>query len=303
MIDLPISMCAHLSGRRSARAEKARQAAGEARTVTQAFRHALDPTVRRQRLLARAAGTARHAFNWGLASACWTPAGQCRTRHRSGAGTRKSGRQLLRRRARNGSGHGGSGVKGMEPTEDAGPVLPAITPYWLERRWNAVKGRFENLRRREPLGAEASLMLCMEQQTAWMVHHHPDLRDSGIIQAYMIAALRLAREGDPALGDRYEGFSPEVWELQRRVLATCHPDFHPELAAMAAQVWRTPADRQGHFERCAACLRWMIALACWWTKRGPRQYAAFITQFVRRGTWSPDEDVIHWALLPQSNGS
>ena len=36
-------------------------------TVTQAFRYELEPTVRQQRLLARAAGTARYAFNWGLA--------------------------------------------------------------------------------------------------------------------------------------------------------------------------------------------------------------------------------------------
>ena len=35
--------------------------------VNQAFRYELDPTVRQQRLLARAAGTARYAFNWGLA--------------------------------------------------------------------------------------------------------------------------------------------------------------------------------------------------------------------------------------------
>ena len=35
--------------------------------VNQAFRYELDPTVRQQRLLARAAGTARYAFNGGLA--------------------------------------------------------------------------------------------------------------------------------------------------------------------------------------------------------------------------------------------
>ena len=36
-------------------------------TVTQAFRYALDPTVRQQSLLARAAGTAGYAFHGGLA--------------------------------------------------------------------------------------------------------------------------------------------------------------------------------------------------------------------------------------------
>jgi putative transposase len=35
-------------------------------TVNQAFRYELDPTVRQQKLLAKAAGTARYAFNWGL---------------------------------------------------------------------------------------------------------------------------------------------------------------------------------------------------------------------------------------------
>ena len=35
-------------------------------TVNQAFRYELDPTVRQQNLLAKAAGTARYAFNWGL---------------------------------------------------------------------------------------------------------------------------------------------------------------------------------------------------------------------------------------------
>ena len=35
-------------------------------TVNQAFRYELDPTVRQRRLLAKAAGTARYAFNWGL---------------------------------------------------------------------------------------------------------------------------------------------------------------------------------------------------------------------------------------------
>ncbi len=36
-------------------------------TVNQAFRYELEPTVRQRRLLAKAAGTARYAFNWGLA--------------------------------------------------------------------------------------------------------------------------------------------------------------------------------------------------------------------------------------------
>ena len=35
-------------------------------TVNQAFRYELDPSVRQQKLLAKAAGTARYAFNWGL---------------------------------------------------------------------------------------------------------------------------------------------------------------------------------------------------------------------------------------------
>ena len=35
-------------------------------TVNQAFRYELEPTVRQRRLLAKAAGTARYAFNWGL---------------------------------------------------------------------------------------------------------------------------------------------------------------------------------------------------------------------------------------------
>ncbi len=34
--------------------------------VHQAFRYELDPTARQRRLLAKAAGTARYAFNWGL---------------------------------------------------------------------------------------------------------------------------------------------------------------------------------------------------------------------------------------------
>ena len=36
-------------------------------TTCQAFRYELDPTIRQSNLLARAAGTARYAFNWGLA--------------------------------------------------------------------------------------------------------------------------------------------------------------------------------------------------------------------------------------------
>ena len=36
-------------------------------TVTQAFRYELDPTARQRRWLASAAGTARYAYNWGLA--------------------------------------------------------------------------------------------------------------------------------------------------------------------------------------------------------------------------------------------
>ncbi len=36
-------------------------------TVTRAFRYELEPTKRQQRLLAKGAGTARYAYNWGLA--------------------------------------------------------------------------------------------------------------------------------------------------------------------------------------------------------------------------------------------
>ncbi len=36
-------------------------------TVRQAFRYELDPAPHQRRLLARSVGTARYAYNWGLA--------------------------------------------------------------------------------------------------------------------------------------------------------------------------------------------------------------------------------------------
>ena len=179
---------------------------------------------------------------------------------------------------------------------DSGPV----TPHWLERRWNAVKGRFADLRNEESTGAYGRLLLCMEQQAGWMAWHHPHWNDAATAQAYMVAGLRVAHELDPGLGDVYEGFEPEVWELQRRVLATCHPAFHPDVAAVVEKAWQTPEDRRFHFEECGACLRRLITSTRFWSKRGSHAYSARVTEFLPQTGWNPDEDVIHWVVASRS---
>lgn len=127
-----------------------------------------------------------------------------------------------------------------------------------------------------------------------MAWHHPHWNDAATAQAYMVAGLRVAHELDPALGEVYEGFEPEVWELQWRLLATCHPAFHPEVAAVVKNVWQTLEDRRFHSEACGACLRRLITSTRFWSKGGSHAYSAHVTEFLHQTGWNPDENVIHW---------
>lgn len=188
----------------------------------------------------------------------------------------------------------------MAATSDGNQTPTPVTPYYLERRWNAVKGRFADLRNLEHTGVRGSLLRCLEQQAGWMAWHHPHWNDAATTQAFMVAGLRVAHELDPSLGDVYEGFDPDVWELQRRVLSTCHPAFHPEVAAVVKKAWQTPEDRQHHFEECGACLRRLVTSTRLWSKRGPHAYTAHITAFLHQTGWNPEEDVIHWVVASRS---
>ncbi len=194
----------------------------------------------------------------------------------------------------------------MEATEDtvdrraANAASAPVTPYYLERRWNAVKGRFADLRQEESTGAHGHLLFYMEQQAGWMAWHHPHWDDAWTAQAYMLAGLRVTHELDPDLSYGFEGFEPDVWELQRRVLATCHPAFHPDVAAAAEAVWQTPEDRRFHFEECGACLKRLVTSVRFWSKRGSRAYTAHITEFLRQTGWDQEKDVIHWVVTSRS---
>ena len=175
-----------------------------------------------------------------------------------------------------------------------------VTPYYLERRWNAVKGRFADIRNNESTSPFARLLLCIEQQAAWMAWHHPHWNDAATAQAYMMAGLWVAHELDAGLGDVYQGFEPEAWDLRRRVLATCHPAFNPEVSAAAEKAWQTPEDRRFHFEGCGACLRRLIASTRFWSKQGSHAYTVWATELLRQTGWNPDEDVIHWVVATRS---
>lgn len=170
-----------------------------------------------------------------------------------------------------------------------------VNPYWLERRWNAVKHRFEDLRNREK--AFGSSMMVMEEQAGFMAHRHPDLTSTDIAQAFMLAGLQVAAEIDPQLNYRFDGFPEPVAELARRCLATCHPDFNPEVAAVAEQIWHTPEDRTFHFMGCGAVLRRLAESAQFWARSSSRAYVQFIIDFLGQTKWDPHTDVIHFSIL------
>ena len=64
-----------------------------------------------------------------------------------------------------------------------------ITPYWLERRWNQVKGRFNDLRTYEE--AYTLNFVVMEEQAAFMAVRHPELTGTEIGLAYMLTDLHV----------------------------------------------------------------------------------------------------------------
>jgi hypothetical protein len=184
--------------------------------------------------------------------------------------------------------------------EENKPSIRPVTPYWVERRWNAVKGRFADLRSDDIDKRHAGLLLCMERQAGWIAWHHPGWNDAQAREAYMLAGLRLAHALDPLLGDEYAGFAPEVWELHQRVLGTCHPAFNPEAAAAADGAWQTPEDRRFHFEVAGACARRLIDSVRFWSKQGPHAYTAHVTSFLQRLGWNPEDDTLHWVVLSKS---
>jgi hypothetical protein len=174
------------------------------------------------------------------------------------------------------------------------PEPQTVNPYWLERRWNAVKRRFEDLRQREE--GFAYSLLAMEEQVGFMALHHPDLTSTDIAQAYMLAGLHVAAATDPELRYRFAGFTEPVAELARRCLATCHPDFNPDVAAAAEQIWGSDEDRRFHFNRCGAVLRRLVDSAQFWARRGSRAYVQVVTDLLHQSGWQPQIDKINFTV-------
>lgn len=170
-----------------------------------------------------------------------------------------------------------------------------ITPYWLQRRWNQLKRRFEDLRGWEEVYGH--LLMLVEQQAGFVAAHHPELTGSDIAQAYMQAGLTVAMELDPALAYRFAGFAEPIQELTRRCLATCHPAYNPNVAAAAEQFWRDDEDRTTHFRTWGAVFRRLVDSAQFWAHRGSRAYVQFVTDFLRDTGWNPDVDEIHFAVM------
>jgi len=174
------------------------------------------------------------------------------------------------------------------------PDRNTINPYWLERRWNAVKYRFDDLRMQEdtyPLHFQV-----MEQQAGFVAARYPVLTGTDIGHAYMLAGLQIAMAVDRDFTYRFEGFADGVWELAQRCLATCHPDFNPEVAAVAKRTWRSDEDRTSHFMTCGAVLRRLVDSTRFWTRRGSRAYVQHVTDFLQENGWDPRVDKIHFIV-------
>ncbi|MDA8064349.1 MAG: hypothetical protein M0031_02410 [Thermaerobacter sp.] len=182
------------------------------------------------------------------------------------------------------------------------PEAQLVNPYWLERRWNAVKYRFADLHDRE--GDLAECLLVMEHQAAFMATRDARLTDEDIGQAYMLAGMQVAMAIDPQLNCRFEGFEGPVAELSQRCLAACHPDFNPEVATVAEQEWTTPQDRIDHFMIYGAVFRRLVSSVKFWGRHGPRGYVQFVTRFLDEGGLDYRADVIHFTVVgkPPGNG-
>ena len=181
------------------------------------------------------------------------------------------------------------------------PDAQLVNPYRLERRWNAVKRRFADLRDREADFVEC--MVVIERQAAFMATRHARLTDEDIDQAYMSAVMRVATAIDPQLSCRFEGFEGLAAELSRRCLAACHPDFNPRVAAIAAQEWATPEDRVDHFMVYGAVFRRLAASVKFWGHHGPRGYVQFVTRFLDEGGFDYRAEVLHFTVVGKPPGN
>lgn len=143
----------------------------------------------------------------------------------------------------------------------------------------------------------------MEEQAGFVAARHPELTGTDIGQAYMLVGLQVAMAVDPALTYRFEGFGEGVRELAQRCLATCHPDFNPEVAAAAKRMWRSDEDRRSHFMECGAVVRRLVDSTRFWVRRGSRAYVQHVTDVLRQTGWDPQVDKIHFIVggkhLPQ----
>ncbi len=129
-----------------------------------------------------------------------------------------------------------------------------------------------------------------------MAARHPELTSTDIGQAYMLAGLHVVMAVDPDLTYRFEGFGQSVSELARRCLATCHPDFNPEVAAVAERMWRSDEDRRSHFMTCGAILRRLVTSTRFWARRGSRAYVQYVTDLLRHTGLDPQVDKIHFIV-------
>lgn len=170
------------------------------------------------------------------------------------------------------------------------PREEAINPYWLGRRWAVMKDRFEDIHGREV--AFGPILTPMEEQAGYVASRHPDLLSSDFEQGYMLAGLHIVMSLEPDLMYRFEGFPGPVRMLTERVLATCHPDFNPEVAMLAKRLWKSDEDREQHFMLCGAAVRRLAASARFWSHEGSHAYVDFVMDFLTKMKWDPNVDRI-----------
>jgi len=170
-----------------------------------------------------------------------------------------------------------------------------INPYWAVRNWKGAKARFPNIKGEEEIYFHN--LLCIQQQIVYTASKYGQMSGEDVELTLAACGLNVVAHLGGREQPEFVGFSVEVTELVRRCMSTFDPDYNPEAAETARNLWQDPEDEKHHYLSMGSIIRRLSDSCQLWTKeRGRNGYVRFVESFLREENLMPENDKIYFTI-------
>lgn len=142
---------------------------------------------------------------------------------------------------------------------------------------------------------------CLDLQIALMVTRGVIVSDDAIMQSLAAAGLCAYDKMMQRAPRDWSRLSEDVIQLAHRLVTVFDPDVNREVRDVGEKAWQKPDDQVFHFQTWAAIIARLEDSVKLHSKRHPRGYCRFVTEFVANIKPPSDDEKIHWVVWTRSH--